>query len=116
MPQLQQPQLHSIAKLLLLVGGAVLLLGAALQLIDLRTSVSLTPTVRFVTGFPDYTALIVAVIVGVLALLATIKITNAPWNVILLVLGLFVGGIGGTLVFIAALIALVAIYIKPPPA
>ncbi len=49
---------------------------------------------------------------GALALLGAREVASAAWNIILLVLGLFVGSLGGILVFVGALIGLVGIYGK----
>ncbi len=112
-PVTAQPQLHSIARVLLLLGGIVLILQALLSIVYSRSAIEITPNVRFVPELTDLTTIVAAVIVGVLALIATLRITSAPWSVVLVVLGLFIGGLGGTLVFIASLIALVALYVKP---
>jgi hypothetical protein len=55
----------------------------------------------------------VSILVGILALVGAGRVSNPAWGVILLVLGfLLIGSLGGILVFIGALIALVAIFVK----
>lgn len=51
-------------------------------------------------------------IVGVLALIGAGQVSNPAWSIILMVLGFLVGSLGGILVFIGALIALVATFVK----
>jgi len=50
--------------------------------------------------------------VGILALAGSREVANPAWSLILLILGLFVGSLGGILVFIGSLIGLVAHYVK----
>jgi hypothetical protein len=103
--------LRSIARLLLIIGGIVLILEAVLQLgVDLRGLFNFAPRVRSLDFF---TSAIVSILVGVLALVGAGRVSNPAWGVILLVLGfLLIGSLGGILVFIGALIALVATFVK----
>jgi len=60
-----------------------------------------------------FTSAIVSVVVGVLALVGAGRVSESGMGVILLVLGfLLIGSLGGILVFIGALIALVATFVK----
>ena len=103
--------LRSIARLLLVVGGIILILEAVLQLgIDLRGLLDLAPRVPSLDVF---TSALVSIVVGILALIGAGQIRNPAWSVILLVLGfLLIGSLGGILVFIGALIALVTAFVK----
>jgi hypothetical protein len=100
--------LRSIARLLL---GIILILEAVLQLSgDIRGLLNLAPRVPSLDFF---TSSIVSILVGVLALVGAGRVSNPAWGVILLVLGfLLIGSLGGILVFIGALIALVATFVK----
>jgi hypothetical protein len=102
--------LHSLARLLLLIGGVVLLLAAVLQISNnLRGVLDLAPRALSLDAL---TSEIIGILVGVLALVGAGQIKNPAWSIILLVLGFLVGGLGGILVFIGALIALVATFVK----
>jgi hypothetical protein len=103
--------LRSIARLLLVIGGIILILEAVLQLgVDLRGLFNFAPRVPSLDFF---TSAIVSILVGILALVGAARVSNPAWGVILLVLGfLLIGSLGGILVFIGALIALVAIFVK----
>lgn len=102
--------LHSIARLLLVIGGIILILGAVLQISsDLRGFLDLAPRIP---SLGLLTSALVGILVGVLALVGAGQISNPAWSVILLVLGFLVGSLGGILVFIGALIALVATFVK----
>jgi len=103
--------LRSIARLLLIIGGIILILEAILQLgVDLRGLLDLAPRVPSLDVF---TSAIVSIAVGILALIGAGQIRNPAWSIILLVLGfLLIGSLGGILVFIGALIALVATFVK----
>jgi len=101
--------LRSIARLLL-IGGIILILEAVLQPgVDLRGFLNFAPRVPTLDVF---TSAIVSILVGVLALVGAGQIRNPAWSIILLILGfLLIGSLGGILVFIGALIALVATFV-----
>lgn len=103
--------LRSIARLLLVIGGIILILEAVLQLgIDLRGLLDFAPRVP---SLDIFTSVLVSIVVGILALIGAGQIRSPAWSVILLVLGfLLIGSLGGLLVFIGALIALVAAFVK----
>ena len=102
--------LRSIARLLLLIGGIILILEAVLQIgVDLRGLLDFTPRVP---SLDIFTSAIVSVLVGIIALVAAGQVRNPAWCIILLILGfLLIGSLGGILVFIGALIALVATFV-----
>lgn len=93
-----------------MIGGIVLILEAVLQVgVDLRGLLDFAPRVQ---SLDIFTSAIVSIIVGLLALLGAGQIRNPAWSIILLVLGfLLIGSLGGILVFIGALIALVAAFV-----
>jgi hypothetical protein len=101
--------LQSLARILILVGGVVLLVGAVLQVIDVRSILDLTPSVRSLSLF---TSALIGIFVGVLALIGASQVSSAVWCVILMVLGYLVGSLGGILIFIGALIGLVVTLVK----
>jgi hypothetical protein len=102
--------LRSIARLLLIIGGLVLIIEAVLQLgVDLRGLLVFAPRVPSLDLF---TSSIVSILVGILALVGAGQIRNPAWGIILLILGfLLIGSLGGILVFIGALIGLVAAFV-----
>ena len=107
-------ELHALARLLLLIGGIILILGGVLGLVlqvssDIRGFLDLAPRVPSLGLFASA---LVGILVGVLALVGAGQISNLAWNIILLVLGFLVGSLGGILIFIGALIALVATFVK----
>jgi chemotaxis signal transduction protein len=105
----QHQALHSLARALILVGGIVLLIGAILQVIDVRSLLDLTPNVRSLSLF---SSALIAILVGILALIGSTQVSSAVWCIILMVLGYLVGSLGGILVFIGELIGLVATLVK----
>src|SRR5947199_9102257 len=99
--------LRSIARLLLIIGGIILILEAVLHLReDIRNLLNLAPRIPSLDFF---TSSIVSVLVRVLALVGAGKVSSPAWGIILLVLGfLLIGSLCGLLVFVGALLDLVA--------
>jgi len=101
--------LRTLARVLFLVGGLLLILGAVLQV-----GVGLTGLSDFVFRIPSLgsiVGLIIAALAGLLALAGIGKVSNAAWDVVVLILGFLAGGLGGILVMIGALIALVSVFV-----
>jgi hypothetical protein len=101
--------LRTIARVLFLLGGLVLILGAVLQV-----GVGLSGLLDFAPRIPSLGSLVgllLAIIVGVLALAGIGQVSNPAWSIVLLVLGFLAGGLGGILVMIGAIIALVADFV-----
>jgi hypothetical protein len=105
-----QVPLLSLARLLVLIGGIVLLVGGILEAINVGGGI-----MDFATNWArvgNLTGIVVGILVGILALIGSREVANPAWSLILLILGLFVGSLGGILVFIGGLIGLVAHYVK----
>jgi len=102
--------LYSLARLLLIIGGLVLILGAVLDVVGgLRGLFDLTfriPSLDFLTG------LVIAIIAGIVAFAGAGQIKNPALNIILLILGYLAWGIGGILIILGALIALITRFVK----
>ena len=102
--------LYSLARLLLIIGALILILGAVLEIVGgLRGLFDLTfliPSLGFLTG------LVIAIIAGVVAFVGAGQIKNPALNIILLILGYLAWGIGGILIILGALVALVTRFIK----
>ncbi len=105
----QNLALHSIARILILVGGIILLVGAVLQLIATRGFLDLGPTIRTLDIF---TSAIIGIVIAAIALFGSTQTKSLVWCIILIVLGYFVGSLGGILIFIGALIGLIATLVK----
>jgi|SRR2546426_1314093 len=104
-----QVPLLTLARLLVLIGGVVLLIGGILQAIDIG---GLTDFSTNLARLGSLTGIVVGILVGILALVGSREVANPAWSLILLILGLFVGSLGGILVFIGGLIGLIAHYVK----
>jgi hypothetical protein len=104
-----QVPLLTLAKLLVLIGGVVLLIGGILEAINVGALMDFGTNLSRLGGL---TGIVVGILLGILALVGSREIANPAWSLILLILGLFVGSFGGILVFIGGLIGLIAHYVK----
>jgi len=102
--------LYSLARLFLIIGALILILGAVLEIVGgLRGLFDLTfriPSIGFLTGA------VIAIIAGVVVFVGAGQIRNPALNMILLILGYLAWGIGGILIILGALIALVTRVVK----
>ncbi len=99
MTQAAKTEVKGISRILVLVGGIVLIvfglftvLGGSFESRNLGVSIS---------------GSIFGIAVGVVALYGHTRIGEVVWAIILLVLGYFAGGLGGLLVLLGSLIALI---------
>jgi len=101
------------------LGGALILIGGVLMitfaLIGSLGAVAFSSLFRgipsvyaFESGLVAGTALLVDVVGGILAIVGSRRAYSLFWGIVLLIIGLVVGGWGGLLVVIGAIIALVA--------
>jgi hypothetical protein len=109
---LEKIQVSSLAKVLFLVGGILLIVAGALRIVELQTLLDLSPTLRNVASISSIAGGILAIVVGVIALLGTRQVASPSWNIVLLILGLVASGLGGILVLLGSIIGLVSIYVK----
>jgi len=100
-----QIPLLTLARLLVLIGGIVLLVSGILEAMNVGGLMDLG------TNFVRLGSL-TGIVVGILALVGSREVANPAWSLILLILGLFVGSLGGVLVFIGGLIGLVSHCVK----
>lgn len=104
-----QVPLLTLAKVLVLIGGVVLIIGGLLTAINVGGLMDFGTNVA---RLGSLTGVVVGILIGILALIGSKEVANPAWSLILLILGLFVGSLGGILVFIGGLIGLIAHYVK----
>jgi len=104
-----QVPLITLARLLVLIGGIILLVSGILEAINVGGLMDFGTNLA---RLGSLTGIVVGILVGILALVGSREVANPVWSLILLILGLFIGSLGGILVFIGGLIGLVAHYVK----
>ncbi|HZY94108.1 MAG TPA: hypothetical protein VFE98_04505 [Candidatus Bathyarchaeia archaeon] len=105
----QNVQLSNLARILVLLGGIVPIIVGIIGVIA-------SPIIGFVEGFSQglgrFGEGILQIIIGFIALLGHRQLKSLAWTIVILVLGIIAGGLGGVLLIIGALIALVIMFIK----
>jgi len=104
-----------IGEALILVGGILIIVFA---LIGSLGSIALSDFLRgvprayaFGSGFILGIGLLVNLVGGVIAIIGSRRAYNLVWAIVLLIVGLIVGGWGGLLVIVGAIMALVTRYV-----
>jgi hypothetical protein len=104
-----------IGKALVLVGGVLIIVLGLVQWIGATAfwsfSMYMPRLYRIESGFMAGIGLVVDLIAGVVAIIGSKKADELVWAIILLIVGIVVGGWGGVLVVVGAIVALVSRYI-----
>ncbi len=85
------------------------MVGAVLAVVDVQAFLGVTPRLRTFGGLADA---LIGIIAGALAIAGSRQVSSLAWSIILVVLGFLVSGLGGALVFVGALIALILNFVK----
>ncbi|HKT22904.1 MAG TPA: hypothetical protein VJR06_09900 [Nitrososphaerales archaeon] len=101
---MKQDDAYSLARAILLIGGIVAIAFGATTLGANITSY------RTLAGALTNTAPLLTVIVGVVALVASSRVKDEAIDIVLAVLGFLAGGLGGVLVAIGGIWALISRY------
>jgi hypothetical protein len=101
---MNQEDAYSLARAILLIGGIV---AIAFGATTLGASISSHTTLQ--AALTDYTPLL-GVIVGVVALVASSRIKDEAIAIVMAVLGFLAGGLGGVLVAIGGIWAIISRY------
>lgn len=101
---MKQEDAYSLARAILLIGGIVAIAFGATALGANITSY------RTLTDALANTGPLLTVIVGVVALVASSRVKDEPVDIVLAVLGFLAGGLGGVLVAIGGIWALISRY------
>ena len=105
----QNLQSSNIARILVLIGGIVLIIVGIIGVIA-------SPIIGFVEGLSEglghFGQGILQIVFGAIALLGHRQLKSLSWTIVILVLGIIAGGLGGVLLILGALIALVIMFIK----
>jgi di/tricarboxylate transporter len=101
--------LGTLAYALVLIGGILMLLFGILSLLGIPFSFG----PAFGWGFYSFAwGSIITLICGVIAIVGARKVNSLVWAIALIIVGIIGGTIGGILVFIGALIALIAVLVN----
>jgi len=100
--------LYALATVLCLVGAMLLIVSGVLGFLGSAIHIIFSP----IASLGGMFRAVIEVILGLFALLGLTKVKSATWDIILVVVGFIGGGVGGALVLIGALIALVLHYVE----
>ena len=109
MPGVRRSELWSLAKFLVLVGGIVLLVTGLVELLSGGVSLLAESVLNGVGGIGEG---VVKVVVGLIGLLAYRFLKSLAWTIVVLILGIIAGGLGGVLLLLGAVVALVATFVR----
>ena len=101
---MNQDDAYSLARAILLIGGILAIAFGATTL-----GANITTYRTLADAFANFTPLL-TVIVGVVALVASSRVKDEAIDIILAVLGFLAGGLGGVLVAIGGIWALISRY------
>ena len=105
----QNLELSNLARILVLVGALILIVVGIVGIL-------VAPIVGLVEGIAvglgRISQGVLQIIIGFIALLGHRQLRDLAWTIIILLLGVFAGGLGGGLLIVGSLIALVIMFIK----
>lgn len=95
-----------VASILALVGGILMIVFSLIGLVGMSFMM------RFGMSFPLFMGFdIVALILGIVAIIASKQAGNLVWAIVLIIIGLLDRGVGGILVLIAGILGLLSKYL-----
>ena len=98
--------LARLAYILAIVGGILMIILSLLSMLSFAVSL---PFQSPIAGF--FGAGIIAIILGVVAIIGSKKASELIWAIVLIVVGYLGGGIGGLLVLVGGILGLVSHFI-----
>ena len=99
-----EDQLTNLARALALAGGVILVVAGTLELANRNVSTYINSPL---VSFPGREEGALAIVAGILALSGHRQLQATSWNLLMIVLGIVIGGLGGILVLVAGLVSLV---------
>jgi hypothetical protein len=100
-------EVSKLAYVFALIGGILLLVFGLLSLLGVSANFLPVPSLMPMLHVSYLVAGLISLICGVVAIIGASKATSVGWAVILILVGLFGGGLGGLLVIIGGVIGLV---------
>lgn len=107
--QVETVQLTSVARLLVLAGGIILLAAGLIGAAGGNVSAFVNSPFG---GFGRLEEGLLGIVAGLLSLVSLPQLKNVGWAVVLVFLGILAGGFGGILVLIGGFVSLVSIFVK----
>ena len=102
--------LSYVGYVLALVGGIIIILLGVLDLLGSAFRLFSIPSFLRGTAYA-----LVHIVIGAACIIGSKYVSKLVWGILLLILGIIVGNIGGSLVIIGALLGLVSTLIKSGP-
>jgi hypothetical protein len=102
--------LASVGYILALVGGVILALFGFVSWIGNTILLPFTALATLGSAAHGF----ITLVIGIIAMIGSKYVSRLDWGIVLLILGIVAGGLGGTLVFLGALLGLISRFIKEP--
>jgi len=104
--------LSNTGRILALIGGIIIVLSGVVNL--LGGAFEFFRVLEFLPLFSGTARAIVQIVIGAICIAGSRYISALTWAIILLILGVFAGNLGGTLVFVGAILGLISTTYKHP--
>lgn len=104
--------LSNTGRILVLIGGIIIVLFGVLNL--LGGAFEFFRVLDFIPLFSGTVRALVQIVIGAICIAGSRYVSTLTWAIILLILGVFAGNLGGTLVLIGAILGLISTTYRRP--
>lgn len=104
--------LSNTGRILVLIGGIIIVLSGVLNL--LGGAFEFFRVLEFLPLFSGTVRALIQIVIGAICIAGSRYVSTFTWAIILLILGVLVGNLGGTLVLVGAILGLISTSYRRP--